>query len=89
MIVDRRRHGGWHRSAEDAAFDQPLPLSVFINRVLQLKLVLTIQGLCDGSGDGREGTIAVCGKVGAIGWVDTDHRQVPPKTEIRLSEGET
>ena len=41
--VDAGRHGGRHRSAEDAALHQPLPFSGFIDRMHQRQFVFAVQ----------------------------------------------
>lgn len=60
--VNAGRHGGRHRSAEDAALHQPLPFPRFINGVYQLELIFTVQGFRHGGGLGRKYTETVGGK---------------------------
>ena len=77
--VDAGRHGGRHRSAEDASLHQPLPFPGFINGMHQRQFVFAVQRFRDLRRQRSQGAVAVGGEVGAVSRIDTDHGVSPPE----------
>ena len=77
--ADAGRHGGGHRSAEDAALHEPPPLSLRVNRMCQLQLIFSVQCFRYLGGQGSENPIAVGREVCTVGWINTDQWDSPPR----------
>ena len=74
-------HSCWHRSADNVALHQPQPFALGVQRVLQLKLILAIEGFRNGTGGRRYHTHAIGGEVNTFGAIDTYHRATPPSLQ--------
>ena len=75
--IDAGRHGGGHRSSQDAAFREPRPFAALVNVMHQRKFPLAVQRFGNGAGHGRDRAEAVIGKVGAVSRIYTDHGHSP------------
>ena len=75
--VDAGRHGGGHRSTEDAALHQPLPFPRFIDGMHQRQFVFAVQRFRNLRRQRRKGAVPVGGEVSAVGGIDADHGVSP------------
>ena len=71
-VSDGWRHRGRDGSPENTALHEALPLSLRIDRMLQLELVFSVQGFSDFRSHGRERSVSVGGEIRAVRRVDTD-----------------